>query len=75
MAVVDALSQSPGVISDQMEVSLETEVEGFVGGIVGNLPVTSNQLQRIKEEQAKDKDLHLRRHLARHTPVSKKVLG
>ena len=75
MAVVDALSQAPGVISDQMEVSLETEVEGFVGGIGGNLPVTSNQLQRIEEEQAKDKDLHLRRHLARHTQVSEKVLG
>ena len=34
-------------------------MESFVGGIVGNLPVTSNQLQRIKEEQAKAKDLHL----------------
>ena len=59
MAVVDALSRSPDGNGDQWEVSLEAEVEGFVGGIVGNLPVTSNQLWRIKEEQAKDKDLNL----------------
>ena len=59
MEVADALSRAPDVSGDQMEVSLEAEVDGFVGGIVGNLPVTSNQLQRIKEEQAKDKDSHL----------------
>ena len=59
MAVADALSRAPDGNGDQREVSLEAEVEGFVGGIVGNLPVISNQLQRIKEEQAKDKDLNL----------------
>ena len=59
MAVADAFSRAPDGNGDQWEVSLEAEVEGFVGGIVGNLPVTSNQLRRIKEEQAKDKDLNL----------------
>ena len=47
MAVVDALSRAPDGNGDQWEVSLEAEVEGFVGGIVGNLPVTSNRLRRI----------------------------
>ena len=59
MVVADALSRSPMGLCEQKEESLEEEVEGFVGGVVGSLPVSSNQLQRIKEEQAKDKDLSL----------------
>ena len=60
MAVADALSRAPKVSSEAEEEeinSLNLEVNNCVGGIIENLPVSSNQLQRIKEEQLKDDEL------------------
>ena len=57
MVVADALSRAPMGRYENKEDGIEEEVEGFVGGVVGSLPVTDYQLHRIKEEQAKDRDL------------------
>ena len=60
MAVADALSRAPKVSSEAEEEeinSLNLEVNNFIVEIVENLPVSSNQLQRIKEEQLKDDEL------------------
>ena len=60
MAVADALSRSPKAPSDAEEDSMSSltlDIDSFVGGIIENLPVSSNQLQRIKEEQLKDNEL------------------
>ena len=57
MAVADALSRAPNNYVEEDVEKVNIEVEEFVGGIIGNLPVSSNQLQRIKEEQMNDQEL------------------
>ena len=57
MVVADTLSRAPISCGEEAVEGINLEVEDFIGGIICNLPVSRNQLQRIKEEQLKDSNL------------------
>ena len=53
MVVADTLSRAPISCGEEAVEGINLEVEDFIGGIICNLPVLSNQLQHINGGAAK----------------------